>query len=124
MARSPARKTAPDARYSSIYAAVRRVPKGRVATYGQVARLAGLPGRSRLVGKALSELADETVPWHRVVNAAGRISGRSEPSSPGAQKRRLEREGVRFRASGRIDFERFRWPAGADHGAESFRRFG
>ncbi len=111
-----------DERLARIYAAVKRVPKGRIATYGQVARLAGLPGRSRLVGKALVVLTDKTVPWHRVINASGRISLRGEPARE--QQRRLEREGISFRASGRIDFERFRWTAGQDEGAESFRRFG
>ncbi|MBI5202245.1 MAG: MGMT family protein [Elusimicrobia bacterium] len=115
---------AEDDRCARIYAAVRRVPKGRVATYGQIARLAGLPGRARLVGKALGALKDASVPWHRIVNAAGKISGRSEADSPREQRRRLEREGVRFTPAGRIDLEGYRFGAGADEGAESFRRFG
>ena len=58
--------------YSRIYAAARRIPRGRVATYGQVARVAGLPGRARQVGYAMYALAaGSTVPWHRVVNAQG-----------------------------------------------------
>jgi len=61
--------------YRRIYRVVRHIPKGRVATYGVVARLAGRPGAARTVGWALSALPDEgDVPWWRVVNAAGRIS--------------------------------------------------
>lgn len=108
-----------------IHDAVRRIPKGRVATYGQVARVAGLPGRARLVGRAMSELpAGTTVPWHRVVNTAGAISARSEADSPRSQRARLLKEGVSFSPSGRIPLARFQWKAGADPAAESFRRLG
>ena len=94
--------------YRAIYAVVRRIPVGRVATYGQVAREAGLPRRARLVGRVLAALQGESgLPWHRVVNASGRISVR-----PGAgasvQRRRLAREGVRFTGE-RIDLARFAW---------------
>lgn len=97
--------------YQRIYAVVSRIPRGRVATYGQVARLAGLPGQARLVGYALAALADRSrVPWHRVVNAEGRISPRRE-GSPAAtvQRLRLEREDVRFDNRRSISLERFRW---------------
>ena len=61
--------------YSRIYAVVRRIPRGRVATYGQVAELAGLPGHARQVGYALHALPrGTTVPWHRVLNARGALS--------------------------------------------------
>lgn len=95
--------------YARIYAVVRRIPRGRVATYGQVARLAGLTGRARQVGYALHSLSGATaVPWQRVVNAAGAISLR--PMSGGiSQRLLLEKEGVRFDAAGRISLERFRW---------------
>jgi len=95
--------------YQRIYAAVRRVPKGRVATYGQIARLAGLPGHARQVGYALHALrSSTTVPWQRIVNAAGAISLRR---SGGALSQRLllEREGVTFDARGRISLARFGW---------------
>lgn len=112
-------------KHEKIYAAIRRIPKGRVATYGQVARAAGLPGRARLVGKALAELPGGAgVPWHRVINASGGISERSEPSSPLIQQRRLEREGVVFRPSGTVDLGKFRWRVAVDPAAESFRRLG
>jgi methylated-DNA-protein-cysteine methyltransferase related protein len=95
---------------SRIYAAVRRIPRGRVATYGQVAALAGLAGHARQVGYALHALpAGTTVPWHRVINAKGEISLRSVPGAGLTQRMLLEREGVRFDAHGRIVLERFRW---------------
>lgn len=95
--------------YGKIYAVVARIPRGRVATYGQVARLAGIPRGARQVGYALSALTGERLPWHRVVNAAGRISGRAEPGFEDEQRGRLEREGVRFGADGRIPLRRVQW---------------
>ena len=100
--------------WAAIYAAVRRVPRGKVATYGQIAALAGLPRRARLVGYALAALSETPVagvPWHRVINSAGRVSGRSEPMFVDEQRARLEREGVVFSASGRTSLERFQWRA-------------
>ncbi len=90
---------------------VGRVPRGRVATYGQVARLAGLDGQARLVGYTLSALEEGSrVPWHRVVNARGRISCRSDDGPMGTvQRLRLEREGVQFDTGGSIDLVVFRW---------------
>lgn len=81
-----------------IYAVVSRIPKGRVATYGQVATLAGLPRRARLVGHALGALpAGSPVPWHRVVNAKGQVSVRANGFGfEEVQRQLLEREGVRF----------------------------
>ena len=96
--------------YARIYAVVRRIPRGRVATYGQVAELAGLPGYARQVGYALHALsAGTTVPWHRVVNAAGSCSLRAVPGADLEQRLRLEREGVRFDARGRVPLARVRW---------------
>ncbi len=93
-----------------VYDVVRRIPKGRVATYGQVAELAGLGPHARQVGYALSALGPEVrVPWHRVLNAEGRVSARAEPGSDRIQRQLLEREGVRFDLDGRVDLERFRW---------------
>jgi len=82
-----------------------------VATYGQVAALAGLPGRARLAGYALSALAGRSpLPWHRVVNARGRVSPRSCGSDADMEQRlRLEHEGVTFDASGRIPLKLFLW---------------
>lgn len=97
--------------FQRIYSVVSRIPRGRVATYGQVARLAELPGRARLVGYALSALEGESrLPWHRVVNAAGRVSER-RGGGPMAivQRLRLERERVRFDSRHCIPLGRFRW---------------
>jgi methylated-DNA-protein-cysteine methyltransferase related protein len=95
--------------YARIYATVDSVPKGRVATYGQIAREAGLAGRARLVGRALRLLpAGSPLAWHRVVNAAGRISPR-DAACERRQRRRLSAEGVGFDARGRIDLARFGW---------------
>jgi uncharacterized protein YeaO (DUF488 family)/alkylated DNA nucleotide flippase Atl1 len=102
-----------------IHATVSRIPKGRVATYGQVAEVAGLPRRARLVGRALRELdEDSDVPWHRVVNAKGTISLRGDLlDHEGLQEQLLRREGVDF--DGRtIPLERYRWQA-APRGAKS-----
>jgi len=97
--------------YARIYAAVRRIPKGRVATYGAVARVAGLPGNARMVGYALSALPDGTAtPWHRVINAKGELSLGRATASGISQRIRLEREGVAFDAAGRVSLARFGWP--------------
>lgn len=94
-----------------IYALIQKIPAGYVATYGQVAALAGLPGHARQVGYALSALADGSpLPWHRVVNARGEISLRSCGSAADLRQRlRLEAEGVVFDSMGRIPLEHFRW---------------
>ena len=96
--------------YDRIYAVVRRIPRGRVATYGQVATLAGLGGHARQVGYALHALTSErVVPWHRVVNARGQISQRTEPGGDRIQRQLLEREGVNFDAADRLALDRYRW---------------
>lgn len=95
--------------YATIYAVVRRIPRGRVATYGQVARLAGRPRGARQVGYALAALDDPGVPWHRVVNAKGRISPRRRPGADEFQRILLEDEGVAFDDDGRICLARFGW---------------
>lgn len=90
---------------------VGRIPKGCVATYGQIAALAGKPRNSRQVGKILGRLSSKsTVPWHRVVNAQGRISQRAEPhGTESLQRRLLEAEGITFTKSGRIRMMAFAW---------------
>jgi methylated-DNA-protein-cysteine methyltransferase-like protein len=98
----------PSSCHARILAVVRQIPRGRVATYGQVAALAGFPRQPRLAGYALRH-ADDTVPWHRVVNAAGRISPRAESESARLQQKLLEAEGVRFDGEGRIPLRRYRW---------------
>jgi len=98
-------------RYERYYAVIRRIPRGCVATYGQIAELADFPGHARQVGYALYALRDGTdVPWHRVVNARGRLSlGTVIPEGDVEQRIRLEIEGIEFDAEGRIDLRRFRW---------------
>ena len=99
--------------YARIYRIVRRIPRGKVATYGQVARLAGLPGHARLVGYALHALEDQRVPWQRVINAKGEVSPRSFAGPEDVQRDLLEEEGVYFDLSGRVALERYRWKRGA-----------
>lgn len=100
----------PNARWESIYKVVGRIPRGRVATYGQVAELAGLEGHARQVGYALHALPDNhRIPWHRVVNAKGEISPRTAGDSHELQRALLEEEGVGFDSRDRIDLKRFRW---------------
>ena len=100
--------------YSRIYDVVRRIPAGRVATYGQVAELADLPGHARQVGYALHALKDEEVPWHRVVNAQGRVSARSDPGCDGWQRELLEGEGVLFDDRGRVRLDIVGWELGIE----------
>lgn len=96
--------------YHRIYAVIRRIPRGRVATYGQVAALAGLPGRARQVGYALHALDEPNdVPWHRVINAQGGISPRADPMFVDVQRQLLRQEGVAFDPDGRIALNRFEW---------------
>lgn len=97
--------------FQRIYDVVKQIPPGRVATYGDVARMAGMPRRARFVGFALRVLPEGTaVPWHRVVNAAGEISvARLDPAAGAEQRALLEDEGVEFGPDGRVDLQRFRW---------------
>lgn len=103
-------RNVPGGGHEAIYRIVKRIPPGRVATYGQVARLAGLPRQARRVGYALAALdGREDVPWHRVVNAQGRISRRSAGNSDDRQRRLLEAEGVVFSDGGRLSLEACQW---------------
>ncbi len=101
---------APVSTYERIYTVVRRIPRGRVATYGQVAELARLPGHARQVGYAMHALpGTSSAPWHRVVNASGGISCRRAAGAELEQRLRLEAEGVHFDQRGRIPLARYRW---------------
>ena len=92
-----------------IWQVVALIPAGKVATYGDVARMAGLPGAARRVGAALRALPQNTrIPWHRVINAQGRISLPEGSRSQYTQRERLEAEGIVFSRSNRIDLARFR----------------
>jgi methylated-DNA-protein-cysteine methyltransferase-like protein len=102
-------KTFTSARWRRIYAVVKRIPRGRVATYGQVAALAGLPRHARQVGYALHALPEGSdVPWHRVINARGEVSPRATPGWDRLQRALLERERV-LGENGRVDLDRYRW---------------
>lgn len=97
-------------RYELIWSVVRRVPRGRVATYGQIAELAGLEGHARQVGYALHNLPERSdVPWHRVINSRGEISARSAGDSHELQRMLLESEGVELDSRGRIDLKIYGW---------------
>ena len=81
----------------AIYLALMSVPAGKVITYGQLASLAGLPGAARLAGTVLCGLPEKTeLPWHRVINAQGKISLPEDSPGYREQKRRLEAEGIKF----------------------------
>jgi methylated-DNA-protein-cysteine methyltransferase related protein len=93
-----------------FYAVIRRIPKGRVATYGQIARLAGFPAHARQVGHALGALPDKSpVPWQRVVNAKGAISPRVYPGYEQRQRDLLEAEGVQVSRTGQVDLKVYLW---------------
>ena len=98
--------------FERVWHIARQIPRGRVATYGQIARVVGTT--PRVVGFAMAACSDaDGVPWHRVVNARGTPSLRG--ASGVEQRARLEAEGVPFRAGGRIDLERWGWlPPEAD----------
>ena len=111
--RRPARRGAPatarEEAWQRFHAVIDSIPAGRVATYGQVAREAGLPKHARHVGASLRGLPPKSaLPWHRVVNACGAISERACPGFL-RQRKLLEREGVVFGSNGRVDLKRFRW---------------
>src|SRR5262249_25654867 len=94
-----------------ILAAVRRIPRGRVSTYGDIASVAGLPRRARLVGTVLRQSpAQRGLPWFRVINASGRSSLPEGSDAQRRQWRLLEAEGVEVRR-GRVDLQRFGWPS-------------
>lgn len=94
-----------------VLAAVKRIPRGKVCTYGNVAEVAGLPRRARLVGTVLRQTpASRGLPWYRVINAGGRISFPVGSDAYARQRQKLEAEGVVF-VGGRVDLRRYGWPA-------------
>jgi methylated-DNA-protein-cysteine methyltransferase related protein len=98
-------------KYQQIYDIVRKIPRGKVLSYGQVAELAGLYGKARLVGYALFrvEIASD-IPWQRVVNAQGEISySIARGGGDYLQKTLLEQEGIHFTLANRIDLKIYRW---------------
>lgn len=97
--------------YQRIYKLVEQIPWGKVATYGQIADLLGLFGRARQVGYALYRLGpDSAVPWHRVINAQGKISHSPQrQGSDALQRELLEHEGLVFNAEEQVDLKRYQW---------------
>ncbi len=96
-------------RHARVRAVVRRIPPGSVASYGDVASIAGMPGRARLVGRVLRDTpADEALPWHRVLTANGRLAFAQQSPSFVEQSARLAAEGVCVE-HGRVNMKRYRW---------------
>ncbi len=96
--------------FKCVYALAKQIPRGKVVTYGQIARLLGSPRSARVVGWAMHGNPEGSgVPWHRVVQQGGSLSPSACVAEPGRQRRLLEREGVAFRLDGRIDMEAHQW---------------
>jgi len=93
-----------------VYTLVERIPYGKVATYGQIAKLAGWPKNARQVGRLLAQIPESRkLPWHRVINAQGKISQRRKPGYTDYQRLLLEEEGVKFSAADTISFAHYQW---------------
>jgi len=108
------RSRTPPAGWSAFYRVVRRIPRGRIATYGEVALLAGRPRAARQVGYALAALhgTRHRLPWQRVLGRRGPDHAAPsilDPMGAAVQRALLEREGVAFDARGRVSLERFGW---------------
>ena len=95
--------------FSVFYEIVRRVPAGTAATYGQVARLAGMPRCARIVGYAMAGCQDPSVPCHRVVDRLGGTKAAFDLYAPGTQRALLEAEGTVFRPDGTVDLALCQW---------------
>ena len=94
--------------FEKIYEVVKSIPKGKVATYGQVALLAGNPRWARVVGYALHVNPEPgTIPCHRVVNREGKVAPSFAFGGEGVQRQLLESEGIVFESDGRIDLEKY-----------------
>ena len=95
--------------FAAFYEIVRTIPAGKVATYGQVARLAGMPRCARTVGYAMAACKDPSVPCHRVVDRFGGTKACFDAYAPGTQRVLLEAEGVIFRLDGTVDLKKSQW---------------
>ena len=102
--------------YQAIHRVVRRIPRGRVATYGQIAELAGIPGGARVAGAAMkTSTPADGIPWQRVLGKAGKTRGRiaiHDPVGAAIQRQLLEEEGVSIGDSGLVALDRFGWLPG------------
>ena len=95
--------------FEIFYAVVRQIPPGRVATYGQIARLSGMPCCARTVGYAMAGCKDPSIPCHRVVDRFGGTKACFDTYAPGTQRALLEAEGISFRSDGTVDLEQYLW---------------
>lgn len=95
--------------YEAVYAVVQRIPKGKVMTYGQIAAYLDNPRAARAVGYALKATGKRPIPWQRVINRHGGISGKDLSERPVIQRKLLEAEGVAFDAEGRCSLKKHLW---------------
>jgi methylated-DNA-protein-cysteine methyltransferase-like protein len=93
--------------FERVWALVKRIPRGKVATYGQLSRMIDRRLTPVGIGWAIRAAPDDSIPWQRVVNAKGGIS--TDKATPGYQRAKLKAEGVRFSRDGLIDLERYGW---------------
>ena len=108
--KSSSTKAQPDPKYRErVYKIVRRIPPGRVMTYGQIAYMLGEGYTPRTVGFAMHGADESNTPWHRVINSQGKCSTGRVVLPSDKQQRMLEREGVRFDDAGRCDLAKFLW---------------
>jgi methylated-DNA-protein-cysteine methyltransferase-like protein len=108
--------------WDPVYAIVRKIPRGRVMNYGQIAGLLKRPLSARAVGWAMRDCPDD-VPWHRVVNARGGMSTEDLADlPPNLQRNLLESEGIEFREDGTLPMSRYRWTPGASRAARSRKK--
>jgi methylated-DNA-protein-cysteine methyltransferase-like protein len=111
--------------FQKVYAVVNRIPRGKVATYGQIARMLGVPRSARIVGWAMhGNPHGPRVPCHRVVQQGGFLSPNYCIGDPGCQRRQLEREGVVFLLGGCIDMAAHQWNPIVQRAARRRRRAG
>lgn len=99
--------------FKEVYALVKKVPKGKVTSYGRIAALLGKPRAARAVGYALNALSkgqEQKIPWQRVINSQGKISFRGDTGRSILQKKMLEDEGIKFDSTESIDLKVFGWP--------------
>jgi methylated-DNA-protein-cysteine methyltransferase related protein len=108
--------------FERVYQVVRQIPSGKVATYGQIARLLGEPHAARTVEWALRTSDSPDIPWHRVINAQGRISAAERRAEGDLQRAMLEDEGIRFDGDGRIDLDVYQWDAPIQFGLHQINK--
>lgn len=99
--------------YERVYSVTRKIPPGRITSYGRIAAILGSPRAARAVGYALNALKKESlssVPWQRVINSKGKISFKGDTGRALLQRQLLESEGILFRADGSVDMKKFGWP--------------